>query len=170
MFRHVPKKETDDSLWVSCCPRGSSYKELKIPICLSFSIYSHAHNLKLVIIYSQKQLFSHKTTAELHCTAVLKMAAPDDRGKLSQRGIINNILQWSLLSCVCIYLVLTRRESVSSMGSMEHLTSRILKNEEATKRNDVRITTLERMSNKLNLEHAVLVKTELESFLFGWYK
>ena len=98
------------------------------------------------------------------------MASPDDRDKHSQRGMINNILQWSLLSSVCIYLVLTRRESVTAMGSMEQLTSRILKNEEATKRNDERITALERRVNKLILEYAVLGKTVLENVLFGWYQ
>ena len=97
------------------------------------------------------------------------VALADDGGKVRQRGIINNILQWSLLYSVCIYLVLTRRESVCLMGSMEHLTSTTLKNEEATARNDVRITALERMGNKFKSERAILRKGEQERVMFGQY-
>ena len=98
------------------------------------------------------------------------MVVPDDGGKLNQNGMINNILQWTLLTSVCIYLVLTRREPVHFMGSMEQVTLQVLKNEEATKRNDVRITTLERMASKFKLEYAMLGKTELQNVLFGWYR
>lgn len=95
------------------------------------------------------------------------MAAPDNGVKVSQAGVINNILQWSLLFSVCIYLVLTRRES---MSSMEQMNSRVLQNEGATTRNDVRIAALERIANKLSWEHAMLGKTELRNVLFGWYQ
>ena len=109
-----------------------------------------------------------EATARIDCSYCRTMVAPaDDGGKVSQRGMINNKLQWSLLSSVCIYLVLTRRESVSLMGQVN---SRISKNEEATARNDVRITGLEKMENKLKAERAILRKGERNSVLFGQYQ
>ena len=60
-------------------------------------------------------------------------------------GVINKVLQWSLLLSIALYLAMSKNDTRSSLGELD---ARILKNEALLKQNEIRITLLENLDRR----------------------
>lgn len=60
-------------------------------------------------------------------------------------GVINNVLQWSFVLSIAIYLAVSKNDCGSSLRDLD---ARILRNEALPKQNEMRITLLENVDRK----------------------
>ena len=79
-------------------------------------------------------------------------------------GVINNILQWSLLLSIALYLVVSKNDTRSSLGELD---TRILRSEALTKQNEIRITLLANVDRRNRQRDKIMDKKTVYKVLKG---
>ena len=79
-------------------------------------------------------------------------------------GIINNVLQWSFLLSIALYLAVSKNHTRSSLRELDAI---ILRNEALPQQNEMRITLLENKGRRNRQKDGIMDKTAIYNLLKG---